>query len=34
MNRMILNETSYFCAGSRESIAVEAKRRGYKKHFL
>lgn len=34
MNRMILNETSYFGAGSRESIAVEAKRRGYKKAFF
>lgn len=34
MNRMILNETSYFGAGSRESIAIEAKRRGYKKAFF
>lgn len=31
---MILNETSYFGAGSRESIAIEAKRRGYKKAFF
>lgn len=28
---MILNETSYFGAGCRETIAVEAARRGYKK---
>ena len=34
MNRMILNETSYFGAGSRESIAIEAKRRDYKKAFF
>ncbi|MDY3069408.1 MAG: lactaldehyde reductase [Parabacteroides sp.] len=34
MNRMILNETSYFGAGCRESIAVEAKRRGFKKAFF
>lgn len=34
MNRMILNETSYFGAGSRESIAIEAKRRGFKKAFF
>lgn len=33
MHRMILNETSYFGAGCRESIAIEAKRRGFKKHF-
>ncbi|MBQ8674307.1 MAG: lactaldehyde reductase [Bacteroides sp.] len=31
MYRMILNETSYFGAGCRETIAVEAARRGYKK---
>lgn len=31
---MILNETSYFGAGSRESIAIEAKRRGFKKAFF
>lgn len=34
MYRMILNETSYFGAGSRENIAVEAKRRGFKKAFF
>lgn len=32
--RMILNETSYFGAGCRESIAVEAARRGFKKAFF
>lgn len=31
---MILNETSYFGAGSRENIATEAKRRGFKKAFF
>ena len=31
---MILNETSYFGAGCRENIAVEATRRGYKKAFF
>ena len=31
---MILNETSYFGAGCRESIATEAARRGFKKAFL
>ena len=31
---MILNETSYFGAGCRESIAVEAARRGFKKAFF
>ena len=31
MRRMILNETSYFGAGSREMIAEEAKRRGFRK---
>lgn len=31
---MILNETSYFGAGSRETIAVEAMRRGFKKAFF
>ena len=31
---MILNETSYFGAGCRENIAVEAARRGYKKAFF
>lgn len=34
MYRMILNETSYFGAGSRENIATEAKRRGFKKAFF
>lgn len=34
MHRMILNETSYFGASSRENIAVEAKRRGFKKAFF
>lgn len=33
MHRMILNETSYFGAGCRESIAIEAKRRGFKSIF-
>ena len=33
-HRMILNETSYFGAGCRENIAVEAARRGYKKAFF
>ena len=33
MYRMILNETSYFGAGCRENIAVEAARRGFKKAF-
>ena len=33
-HRMILNETSYFGAGCRENIAVEAIRRGYKKAFF
>ena len=31
---MILNETSYFGAGCRVNIAVEAARRGYKKAFF
>lgn len=31
---MILNETSYFGTGSRENIAVEAKRRAFKKAFF
>ena len=31
---MILNETSYFGAGCRETIAVEAIRRGFKKAFF
>ena len=34
MYRMILNETSYFGAGCRESIGTEAKRRGFKKAFF
>ncbi|RGT29022.1 lactaldehyde reductase [Bacteroides clarus] len=34
MYRMILNETSYFGAGCRETIAVEAIRRGFKKAFF
>jgi len=34
MYRMILNETSYFGAGCRENIALEAARRGFKKAFL
>ena len=33
MYRMILNETSYFSAGRRESIAIEAARRDFKKAF-
>ena len=31
---MILNETSYFGAGCRETIAVEVARRGFKKAFF
>lgn len=34
MNRIVLNETSYFGAGCRSVIAAEAKRRGYKKAFF
>ena len=34
MYRMILNETSYFGAGCRETIAMEAMRRGFKKAFF
>ncbi len=30
-NRIILNETSYHGAGSRENVALEAKKRGFKK---
>ena len=30
-NRFILNETSYFGAGARESLADEIKARGFKK---
>ncbi len=34
MNRIVLNETSYFGAGSRSVIADEVKRRGFKKAFF
>lgn len=34
MNRIVLNETSYFGAGCRSVIATEAKRRGLKKALL
>ncbi len=34
MNRIVLNETSYFGAGCRSVIATEAKRRGYRKAFF
>ena len=30
-NRFILNETSYFGKGSREALAGEIERRGFKK---
>ncbi|MDY4433611.1 MAG: lactaldehyde reductase [Candidatus Flemingibacterium sp.] len=33
-NRIVLNETSYFGAGARENIALEAKKRGFKKALL
>ena len=33
-NRFILNETSYHGAGAIESIAAEAKGRGYKKALV
>ena len=33
-NRFILNETSYFGAGSRETLAGEIARRGYTKAFI
>ena len=33
-NRIVLNETSYFGAGARENIALEAKNRGFKKALL
>ncbi len=33
-NRFILNETSYFGAGSREALATEVAKRGYKKAFI
>ncbi len=34
MNRIVLNETSYYGAGSRSVIADEIKKRGYKKVLL
>ena len=34
INRIILNETSYFGAGCRTVIATEAARRGFKKAFF
>ena len=34
MARFILNETSYFGAGSRENLATEISKRGYKKAFI
>ena len=34
MNRIVLNETSYFGAGCRSVIAVEAARWGFKKAFF
>lgn len=34
MNRIVLNETSYFGAGCRSVIATEAKRRGFRKALL
>ena len=34
MNRIVLNETSYFGAGCRSVIAVEAARCGFKKAFF
>ena len=33
-NRFILNETSYFGAGSREVLAGEIERRGFEKAFI
>ena len=33
-NRFILNETSYFGAGSREALASEIAKRGYNKAFI
>ncbi len=33
-NRFILNETSYFGAGSREALGAEIAKRGYNKAFL
>ena len=34
MNRIILNETSYFGAGCRSVIAVEAARRGFRESLF
>jgi len=34
INRIILNETSYFGAGSRAVLADEIKKRGFKKAFV
>ena len=34
MARFILNETSYFGAGSRSELVNEIARRGYKKAFI
>ena len=34
MQRIVLNEISYFGAGCRSMIADEARRRGYKKAFF
>ena len=34
MARFILNETSYFGAGSRENLATEISKRGYDKAFI
>jgi lactaldehyde reductase len=34
VNRIILNETSYFGAGSRNVLADEIKKRGFKKAFI
>ena len=33
-NRIVLNETSYFGAGSRAVLADEIQARGYKKAFI
>lgn len=34
MNRIILNETSYYGAGCRKALAIEVARRGFKKAFF
>lgn len=34
VNRMILNETSYFGPGARAQAVEEVKRRGFKKGFV